>query len=85
VRPRADTKARLVAQGEAVAHGIFGAPSFVTPDGELFWGNDRLDHAIEGARARRRRPGNGARVLATRRDLWIAARRGATPRPAGFR
>jgi len=25
---------------------IFGAPSFVTPDGELFWGNDRLEQAV---------------------------------------
>ncbi|MBL8460089.1 2-hydroxychromene-2-carboxylate isomerase [Zoogloea sp.] len=27
--------------------GLFGAPSFVTPDGELFWGNDRLEDALE--------------------------------------
>ncbi|KXN74955.1 thioredoxin-like protein [Conidiobolus coronatus NRRL 28638] len=27
---------------EAIELGIFGAPSFVCPDGELFWGNDRL-------------------------------------------
>ncbi|KUO68818.1 MAG: hypothetical protein APF80_03670 [Alphaproteobacteria bacterium BRH_c36] len=26
--------------------GIFGAPSFVTSDGEVFWGNDRLDDAV---------------------------------------
>ena len=26
--------------------GIFGAPSFVTADGELFWGNDRLEAAL---------------------------------------
>jgi len=26
--------------------GIFGAPSFVTEDGELFWGNDRLEQAL---------------------------------------
>jgi 2-hydroxychromene-2-carboxylate isomerase len=32
--------------------GIFGAPSFVTPDGELFWGNDRLEAALEWAKAR---------------------------------
>lgn len=45
-----DTKARLVAAGEqAVARGIFGAPSFVTRDGELFWGNDRLEQAIAWA------------------------------------
>ena len=30
--------------------GIFGAPSFITPDGELFWGNDRLDTALAWAK-----------------------------------
>jgi 2-hydroxychromene-2-carboxylate isomerase len=29
--------------------GIFGAPSFVTADGELFWGNDRLQQALAWA------------------------------------
>lgn len=28
---------------EAVQAGVFGAPSFVTEDGALFWGQDRLD------------------------------------------
>jgi 2-hydroxychromene-2-carboxylate isomerase len=38
--------ARLEAQtARAEALGIFGAPSFVV-DGELFWGDDRLDDAI---------------------------------------
>jgi 2-hydroxychromene-2-carboxylate isomerase len=32
---------------EAMSLGIFGAPSFVTSDGELFWGNDRLEMALE--------------------------------------
>lgn len=32
--------------------GLFGAPSFVTPDGELFWGNDRLEDALEWVRTR---------------------------------
>ncbi len=36
----------------AVAAGVFGAPSWVTPDGELFWGQDRLAdleaHLAEG-------------------------------------
>ena len=42
-------KARLVARGEeALARGIFGAPSFLVGD-ELFWGNDRLDQAIAWA------------------------------------
>lgn len=31
---------------EAGTLRIFGAPSFTTPDGELFWGNDRLDQAF---------------------------------------
>lgn len=31
---------------EAEALGIFGAPSFVTAGGELFWGDDRLEQAL---------------------------------------
>jgi len=31
---------------EAARKGLFGAPSFVTGDGELFWGNDRLEQAL---------------------------------------
>jgi 2-hydroxychromene-2-carboxylate isomerase len=31
---------------EATRLGIFGAPSFITADGELFWGNDRLERAF---------------------------------------
>ena len=41
---------------EARSRGIFGAPTFFTEDGEMFWGNDRLDQAIAwatGARAQR--------------------------------
>jgi hypothetical protein len=34
---------------EAFRLGIFGAPSFLA-SGELFWGNDRLDEAIEWAK-----------------------------------
>jgi len=34
---------------EAQRLGIFGAPSFVTSDGELFWGNDRLEAALAWA------------------------------------
>ena len=46
-----DTKALLRSQTEeAVAHGIFGAPSFTTADGELFWGNDRLETALDWAK-----------------------------------
>ncbi|MBV9077713.1 MAG: 2-hydroxychromene-2-carboxylate isomerase [Methylobacteriaceae bacterium] len=38
---------------EAIAHGIFGAPSFLTADGELFWGNDRFERAVAWAARRR--------------------------------
>ncbi|MFG1398083.1 2-hydroxychromene-2-carboxylate isomerase [Roseixanthobacter pseudopolyaromaticivorans] len=34
---------------EAQALGIFGAPTCVTADKELFWGNDRLEMALEHA------------------------------------
>ncbi len=34
---------------EAERLGIFGAPSFVASDGELFWGNDRLEQALTWA------------------------------------
>lgn len=39
---------------EAERLGLFGAPSFVTHDGELFWGNDRLQQAIAWERQPRR-------------------------------
>jgi 2-hydroxychromene-2-carboxylate isomerase len=49
----ADNKERLRRQNERAAHlGIFGAPSFVG-GGELFWGDDRLEDAIDWARTRR--------------------------------
>lgn len=35
---------------EAEQRGIFGAPSFVTTDGELFWGDDRLEQALAWAK-----------------------------------
>ncbi len=38
---------------EAQRLGIFGAPSFVTEDGELFWGNDRLEAALGWTRGQR--------------------------------
>jgi 2-hydroxychromene-2-carboxylate isomerase len=45
-----DNKEKLRWQTEeAAALGIFGAPSFVAR-GELFWGNDRLEQAIEWVR-----------------------------------
>ena len=44
-------KLRLRTQTEeARQRGIFGAPSFTTADGELFWGNDRLEPALIWAR-----------------------------------
>ncbi len=45
-----ETKAELRTQTEEAQRlGIFGAPSFVTADGELFWGNDRLEAALDWA------------------------------------
>ena len=38
---------------EAQRLGLFGAPSFVAEDGELFWGNDRLEAALAWARKTR--------------------------------
>jgi 2-hydroxychromene-2-carboxylate isomerase len=35
---------------EAQRLGIFGAPSFTTASGELFWGNDRLEQALMWAK-----------------------------------
>lgn len=40
-------KDALRAQSERAGQlGIFGAPTFVTDDGELFWGDDRLEQAL---------------------------------------
>jgi 2-hydroxychromene-2-carboxylate isomerase len=59
-------KNRLRAEtSEAQRLGIFGAPTFVTPDGELFWSNDRLETALAWA-ARNQgssRTGNPARAI----------------------
>ena len=47
-------KTRLKSTGEeARSRGLFGAPSFLTEDGELFWGNDRLEHAVAWAAGER--------------------------------
>jgi 2-hydroxychromene-2-carboxylate isomerase len=44
-------KDRLRSQtAEAQRLEIFGAPTFTTADGELFWGNDRLENAIAWAK-----------------------------------
>lgn len=43
----AENKEQLRANtDEAQRLDIFGSPSFVTADGELFWGNDRLEAAL---------------------------------------
>lgn len=43
-------RALAVETHEAMARGVFGSPTFVV-DGEVFWGDDRLDDAISWARA----------------------------------
>lgn len=42
------TKLRVSVE-EARSRGIYGAPTFLTDDGELFWGNDRLEQALAWA------------------------------------
>lgn len=42
------TKLRVAVE-EARSRGIYGAPTFLTDDGELFWGNDRLEQALAWA------------------------------------
>jgi 2-hydroxychromene-2-carboxylate isomerase len=45
-----EIKAKLRAETDAAQRlGVFGAPTFVTGDGELFWGNDRLEQALAWA------------------------------------
>jgi 2-hydroxychromene-2-carboxylate isomerase len=50
-RARSDgVKSQLHAQTEEAQRlDIFGSPTFVTSDGELFWGNDRLEAALKWA------------------------------------
>lgn len=44
-------KKRLRDHTEQADHmGIFGAPNFVTSDGELFWGDDRMESAFAWAK-----------------------------------
>jgi 2-hydroxychromene-2-carboxylate isomerase len=48
-----ENKMRLRTQTEdAQRRGLFGAPSFTTADGELFWGNDRLERTLAWAKQR---------------------------------
>lgn len=45
-----ETKQVLRDNTDAAAKaGVFGAPAFTTEDGEIFWGSDRLDQAVEWA------------------------------------
>lgn len=47
-------KTRLRAVGEeARSRGVFGAPTLFTEDGEMFWGNDRLERAVAWAAGER--------------------------------
>ncbi len=42
-----EIKERLKARSaEALSLCIFGAPTFITEDGEMFWGDDRLEQAL---------------------------------------
>jgi len=51
-----DVVARYAAQTDrARALGIFGSPSWVCEDGEMFWGDDRLEDAIDWCRRGRMR------------------------------
>jgi 2-hydroxychromene-2-carboxylate isomerase len=46
-----EIKNKLRAQtAEAQRLDIFGSPTFLTADGEMFWGNDRLESAIAWAK-----------------------------------
>jgi len=57
-----EEKPKLRAQVQrAQALGIFGAPTFFV-DGEMYWGNDRLEDALEAARGRA--PSSGGRAPA---------------------
>jgi 2-hydroxychromene-2-carboxylate isomerase len=48
-------KARLKAKcARAIEIGVIGAPCLVTEDGEVFWGNDRLEQGLDWAAGRRR-------------------------------
>lgn len=45
-----EVKAKLRSETEAAQKArIFGAPAFVTADGELFWGDDRFEFALDWA------------------------------------
>jgi 2-hydroxychromene-2-carboxylate isomerase len=48
-----EIKTKLRAETDVAQRlGVFGAPTFITADGELFWGNDRLEQALAWANKR---------------------------------
>ena len=50
-----EIKAELKANTEeAIRRGVFGSPTFFAGDGEMFWGNDRLEDAIAWQNAPRK-------------------------------
>jgi len=50
----AANKQKLKAEVErAAALGLFGAPTLVAEDGEIFWGNDRLEQGLDWAIGKR--------------------------------
>jgi 2-hydroxychromene-2-carboxylate isomerase len=59
----AANKERLKAEcARAAEIGVFGAPSLAAGDGELFWGNDRLEEGLEWELTRTSRVEEGAVV-----------------------
>jgi 2-hydroxychromene-2-carboxylate isomerase len=54
-KAKSDSLRALLRQQTETAQslGLFGAPSFVAEDGELFWGDDRLEQALEWAKTRK--------------------------------
>ena len=50
-KARSDAAAAMLdaSTDDARRHGVFGSPAFVTEDGEMFWGDDRLEEAIAWA------------------------------------
>lgn len=54
-----DNKLALRARtNKAIGYGIFGAPTFRCADGELFWGDDRLEAALAWADSPENATGN---------------------------
>lgn len=57
-------KALLKAENARAAElGIIGAPCLVTEDGEVFWGNDRLEQGLDWAAGKHARVAGGNRLF----------------------